>query len=126
MAFDKNDINNKAMAKLYHKQEVVFLPEDVMNRIEKDSTAYQTMESDENEKLYILQLKDNQQVNNVTFLLGEEVPLKFYQRLLTYPNDYYELDSFNYEVLDICNRRYLVMTIPPSNISRRIKQINIE
>ena len=126
MAFDKNDINNKAIAKLYHKQEVVFLPEDVMNRIEKDSTAYRTMESDENEKLYILQLKDNQQVNNVTFLLGEEVPLKFYQRLLTYPNDYYELDSFNYEVLDICNRRYLVMTIPPSNISRRIKQINIE
>ena len=126
MAFDKNDINNKAMAKLYHKQEVVFLPEDVMNRIEKDSTAYQTMESDENEKLYILQLKDKQQVNNVTFLLGEEVPLKFYQRFMTYPHDSFELDSFNYEVLDICNRRYLVMTIPPSNISRRIKQIIIE
>ena len=123
MAFDKNDINNKAIAKLYHKQNVVFLPEDVINKIEKDSTAYRTMESDENEKLYILQLKDDQQVNNVTFLLGEKVPLKFYQRFMTYPNDDFELDSFNYEVLDICNRRFLVMTIPPSYISKRIKDV---
>ena len=126
MAFDKNDINNKAIATIYHKKNVVFLPEDIINNIEKDSMAYRAVKRDEHEKLFIFQLKDRQQVNSVTFRLGEEVPIRFYQRLLTYPNDYYELDSFNYEVLDICHKRYLVMTIPQSNISRRIKQINIK
>ena len=125
MAFDKKDINSKAIAKLYNRKNAIFLPEDVINRIENDSTAYSYYESDEHDNLYIMKLYDRQDVHNVTFLLGDEVPLMFYQRILSFPDDEYELDSFNYEVLDINNKEYLVMTIPTTNIKRRIKDIKI-
>lgn len=126
MAFDQHDLNNRAMAHLYHKDKLVFLPEDVINHIEHDSLAYQKMESDEHQNLYILQLNKQQTVKHVTFLLDKEAPLKFYQWFLSYPGNEYELDNFNYKVINIQNRNYLVMTIPTSNINRRIKQINIE
>ena len=126
MAFDKKDINNRCAAHLYNRQEVVFLPEDVVDNIQRNPQAYQEYATDEHHNLYIRQLKPEEKVNKVTFILGDEVPIHFYQRILTYPAYTYELDAFNYEVLDINNRKYLVMTIPPSNISRRIKQISIE
>ena len=126
MAFDKKDINNRCAAHLYNRQEVVFLPEDVVDNIQRNPQAYQEYATDEHHNLYIQQLKPEEKVNKVTFILGDEVPIHFYQRILTYPAYTYELDAFNYEVLDINNRKYLVMTIPPSNISRRIKQISIE
>ena len=126
MAFDKKDINNRCAAHLYNRQEVVFLPEDVVDNIQRNPQAYQEYATDEHHNLYIRQLKPEEKVNKVTFILGDEVPIHFYQRILTYPGYTYELDAFNYEVLDINNRKYLVMTIPPSNISRRIKQISIE
>lgn len=126
MAFDQKDINNRCAAYLYHKQDVVFLPEDIVDNIQHHPQAYLKYDSDEHHNLYIQQLKPGQEVNKVTFVLGDEVPIHFYQRILTYPDYTYELDAFNYEVLDINNRKYLVMTIPPSNISRRIKHINIE
>jgi hypothetical protein len=126
MAFDKKDNNNRCAAYLYNRQEVVFLPEDVVDNIQRNPQAYQEYATDEHHNLYIRQLKPEEKVNKVTFILGDEVPIHFYQRILTYPDYTYELDAFNYEVLDISNRKYLVMTIPPSNISRRIKQISIE
>ena len=126
MAFDKKDNNNRCAAYLYDKKEVVFLPEDVVDNIQRNPQAYQEYATDEHHNLYIRQLKPEEKVNKVTFILGDEVPIHFYQRILTYPDYTYELDAFNYEVLDINNRKYLVMTIPPSNISRRIKQISIE
>ena len=126
MAFDKKDNNNRCAAYLYNKQEVVFLPEDVVDNIQNNPQAYLKYNTDEHHNLYIQQLKPEQKVNKVSFILSDEVPIHFYQRILTYPDYTYELDAFNYEVLDISNRKYLVMTIPPSNISRRVKQISIE
>ena len=126
MAFDKKDNNNRCAAYLYDKKEVVFLPEDVVDNIQNNPQAYLKYNTDEHHNLYIQQLKPGQKVNKVSFILSDEVPIHFYQRILTYPDYTYELDAFNYEVLDINNRKYLVMTIPPSNISRRVKQINIE
>lgn len=126
MAFDKNDINTKAMAKLYHKEYLIFLPEDVIHRIDSDSSAYNHLESDQHNKLYIKRLKNKQSVKHITFVLGEEVPLKFYQRPLSYPGYEYELDDFNYKVIHINQNDYLIMTIPTSNIKRRIKYIRIQ
>lgn len=126
MAFDQKDINNRCVAHLYNKQEVVFLPEDVVDNIQRNPQAYLEYATDEHHNFYIQQLKPGEKVNKVSFILGDEVPIHFYQRLLTYPDYTYELDAFNYEVLDINNRQYLVMTIPPSNISRRVKQISIK
>jgi len=125
MAFDQHDINNRAVAQLYHKDSVIFLPEDVVNRIQQDSLAYCKMESDEHENLYIMQLNSQREVKHLTFILDQEMPLKFYQRLMSYSGNEYDLDSFNYEVIDINNRNYLVMTIPTDNIRRRIKDVKI-
>jgi len=83
------------------------------------------MESDEHENLYIMQLNSQREVKHLTFILDQEMPLKFYQRLMSYSGNEYDLDSFNYEVIDINNRNYLVMTIPTDNIRRRIKDVKI-
>lgn len=126
MAFDSQDINSMAVAQLYHQDTVTMLPEDVINKIERDSTAYMHWEADVHGQLYIQSLQDDKEFHQVTFLLGDEVPLRFYQRILSYQGNEYVLDDFNHEVVSICGRRYLVMTIPPSNIKRRIKDIRIE
>jgi hypothetical protein len=126
MAFDSQDINSMAVAQLYHQDTVTMLPEDVINKIERDSTAYMHWEADVHGQLYIQSLQDDKEFHQVTFLLGDEVPLRFYQRILSYQGNEYVLDDFNHEVVSICGRLYLVMTIPPSNIKRRIKDIRIE
>ena len=102
------------------------MPEDVIHRIDSDSSAYNHLESDQHNKLYIKRLKNKQSVKHITFVLGEEVPLKFYQRPLSYPGYEYELDDFNYKVIHINQNDYLIMTIPTSNIKRRIKYIRIQ
>ena len=126
MAFDQRDINAVAVAQLYGKPSVIMLPEDIVNRVEKDSTAFTQWEEDEHHHLMVRKIGKNAAVNHVTFELGEEIPLKFYQRILSYKGDEYELDAFNYEVIEICGQNYLIITIPPTNIYRRIKNIRID
>ena len=60
MGFNANDINIRQAAKLYGKPQVVFLPEDVVQRIETDSNAYTSCEADRNSKLYVWKLKKPQ------------------------------------------------------------------
>ena len=126
MAFDCKDVNNKCVAKLFNKDWVLFLPEDVVDNIQENSRAYLKYDTDIHHNLFIQQLKSNQQVNHVSFILDEEVPLYFYQRIMSYPDYKFELDDFKYEVLNIANKKFLVMTVPPNNITRRIKNIFIE
>ena len=126
MAFDKHDFNSKAVGFLFNKKDIVMLPEDIVDHIECDSTAYSHWEADKNEKLYVWKLKPHQRVDRVVFELGDEVSLKFYQQPLSYDGYEYELNSFNYEVININDCDYLIMTIPTTNIKRRIKNIRIE
>ena len=126
MAFDAQDSNNRALARLFGKEYIVGIPEDVVERITSDSTAYQHWQADAHQTLFIQRLQGQQDVHHVTFLLGPEVPLLFYQRPLSYQGDEYMLDEFNYQVISIHQNRYLVMTVPPSNIRRRIKDIVID
>lgn len=126
MAFDHRDINNRGIARLYGKGRVVFLPEDVLDNIGRDQEAYRQCRTDRHGNLLMLRLHPGQQVSRVTFLLGDEMPLRFYQRVMTYPADTFELDDFRHEVIEADNRRFLVMTVPPKNIARRIKRIHIE
>lgn len=125
MAFDEQDSNNMAVAQLYHKKSVVMLPEDVINKIENDSNAYKHYEADEHNNLFIQQITNDSKISSVVFKLHDEVPINFYQRLLTYHGDEYKLDPFNFQQVEIGNRQYIVMTIPPSNIRRRIKSISL-
>lgn len=125
MAFDEEDSNSMAVAQLYNKKSVVMLPEDVVNKIENDRNAYKHFEADEHEDLLIKQVETGRKISSVVFNLHEEVPLTFYQRLFTYHGYQYALDPFNYQQVKIGNKQYLVMTIPPTNIRRRIKSISL-
>lgn len=127
MGFDSSDINMRCAAQLYGKERLIFLPEDVVKRIETDSTAYTDYELDNNKSLYVWQMKDDRPVKSVTFILNEEDTSKLmpYQRLVAYHGDDFELDEFNFEVVNICGRPYLVFTKPTTNIYRRIKTIEI-
>lgn len=125
MAFDAQDNNNKALASLYGKQQVIALPEDIIERIENDSTAFTDWETDIHNNLYVKKINDSQHIDNVTFILGPEIPLHFYQLPFSYEGNEYILNPFNYDVIDIFHHRYLVLTIPKSNIKRRIKDIKL-
>ncbi len=123
-AFDADNLNNRCFAALHHLKRVAFLPEDVLRKIHEDSNAYLDYELDEHGQLYIKRLADDQQVKHIVMKLNEEVEgLWFYQRLLTYPNDEYEVREEQFETLEIEGKRYLVFTKPTTNIYRRIKEI---
>lgn len=123
MPFDSQDLETRCVAKLFDKEDIIMLPEDVVDKIERDTAAYTHWEADSNEKLFIWRLKPGQQVSSVVFELGDEVPLPFYKRWTSYPDDKFELDNFKYEVITLKGNRYLVMTIPMNKIKRRIRNI---
>ena len=123
-AFDADNLNNRCFAALHHLKRVAFLPEDVLRKIHEESDAYQDYELDEHGQLYIKRLADDQQVKHIVMKLNEEVEgLWFYQRLLTYPNDEYEVNEEQFKTLEIEGKKYLVFTKPTTNIYRRIKEI---
>ena len=126
MGFNARDINMRCAATLYGKQQMIFLPEDVVQRIESDSTAYRNYELDRHQSLYVWQLPEDKPVKKIVFeLLPEDVSaLSLPQRLLAYKDDTYELDDdFHYSVVHVNGRPYLVFTRPTANISRRIGRI---
>lgn len=127
MAFDATDINMRCAARLYNKPSLTFLPADVVSRIESDSTAYTTYETDKNNRLYVWRLSENRPVRSVKFILNEEdlSALHFWQRWMVYNGDVYELDDFHFETVQVCGHPYLVFTRPTTDISRRIKTIEI-
>ena len=126
MPFDSHDYDTRAVAWLFNKDDIVMLPEDVVDKIEADSNAYVQWEADSNETLYIWQLQPPRKVSRVVFELGDEIALPFYMRWTTYPGHEYELDSMKHEVVTLRDNSYLVMTIPMNKIKRRIKAIRIE
>ena len=128
MGFDANDINMRCAARLYGKKRLIFLPDDVVERIASDSTAYTDYELDRNKDLYVWRMDDDRQVKSLTFILNEEniSQLLPHQRLLAYKGDEYELDDFNFEVVTVCSHPFLVFTKPTTNIYRRIGGLKIE
>ena len=127
MAFDATDINMRCAAKLYGKQRLTFLPADVVSRIEADSNAYACYEMDRNNDLYVWRLNEKKPVSSVRFILNEEdlSALYLWQRLMVYDGDVYELDDFHFETVKVCEKPYLVFTRPTTNITRRIKDIEL-
>ena len=125
MGFDANDINMRCAARLYGKERLTFLPEDVIERIESDSTAYTTCTLDRNRDLYVWQMNNDRDVKNVTFVLNDEDLSKLmpHQRLVAYQGNEYELDDFNFEVVKVDGKPFLVFTKPTTNIYRRIKRV---
>ena len=125
MGFDANDINMRCAARLYGKERLTFLPEDVIERIESDSTAYTTCTLDRNRDLYVWRMNNDRDVKNVTFVLNDEDLSKLmpHQRLVAYQGNEYELDDFNFEVVKVDGKPFLVFTKPTTNIYRRIKRV---
>lgn len=127
-AFDAQDINMRCAARLYGKERLVFLPEDVVERIKADSTAYNDYELDRHGDLFIWRMADDRPIQRLVFVLNEEdtSALWPHQRLMAYKGNTYELDDFHYETVTIDGHPYLVFTCPTSNISRRINHIEYE
>ena len=128
MAFDSSDINQRCAARLYGKERLTFLPEDVVQRIAADSTAYADYGLCADGSLYVWRLDSLQAVSAVHFVLDAEdtSALLPHQRLLSYKGDVYDLDAFNFEVVQVGGRHYLVFTRPTTNIVRRVNHIEIE
>ena len=128
MAFDANDINSRCAARMFGKDRMLFLPEDVVSRIQTDTAAYRHYELDRSGNLFVWRLDHDRPVHTVRFVLNDEDPsqLNFLQRLLVYDGDSYELDDFHHEVVHVCGRPYLVFTRPTTNIARRIRDVEIE
>lgn len=127
MGFDATDVNMRCAAHLYGKQRLVFLPEDIVDRVNADSTAYSNYELDDSGQLYVWRIDSSQHVSGVKFILNSEdiSSLWPHQRLLSYNGDTYELDDFNFEDIDIAGRRYVVFTKPTTNIFRRVNSIEL-
>ena len=130
MGFNAQDINIRYAAALYGKPQLVFLPEDVVTRIQRDNTAYQNYEQDQSGNLFVWQLPVGcRQVDKVVFHLKPEDPstLSPLKRLLAYRGDSYEYDDhFHYSVVYIDGRSYLVFTRPTTNVYRRIATITYQ
>ena len=127
MGFDATDINMRCAARLYGKEKMVFLPDDVVRRAETDSLAYKDFELDEHGLLYVRRISQPSAPSSVEFVLNDEDPatLSPLQRLVAYKDSIFDLDDFHHDVVTIGGRHYLVLTKPTTNIYRRIKQINI-
>ena len=129
MGFNANDINMRMAAALYGKEKMVFIPEDVVNRIENDSNAYKHYELDKNNSLYIWRMSENSPVKRVVFKLKPEdhSQLLPHQRIVAYKGDEYVMDDdFHYSVVSIYGNPYLIFTKPTTNIFRRIRQIRYD
>lgn len=125
MGFNSSDTNMRAAASLYGKHSLVFLPADVVERIESDSLAFSTCQLSADGSLYIYRLPRDGKVTSLVFHLNHEDPdcLMPHQRLVAYHGDSYELDDFRYKVVHVYGKPYLVFTRPTTNIFRRIKRI---
>lgn len=127
MAFNTNDNNTRLAAQYYGKQQIIFLPEDVIDRIDNDTTAYRNYELDHQGKLYIWQLNEKKPVEKIIFHLQKEDISKLnpIQRFFAYQGDTFEYENhFHYSVIELHERSYLVFTRPVTNIFRRIKSIS--
>lgn len=127
MPFDSRDSNNRCLARMYGKRWMLLLPEDVLSKMRTDSTAYRHYEADQDGKIYIWQLRPDQHVSEVKFLLKPEdvSQLHWWQRPVAYKDDSYELDDFRWEVVSAYSRRYLVFCVPTTNIKRRIGTVEL-
>lgn len=127
MGFNANDINIRCEARLYGKPSLTFLPEDVVAQIEKDSLAYSEFKADKSKKLIIKRIRKGLKVKGVEFILRKENlnSLYIWQRLVAYKSDAYWLDDRRWAVISVHDRTYLVLTMPLTNIKRRIKYIRI-
>lgn len=128
MAFDSNDVNIRCAARYFGKHRLYFLPSDVLSRIQADTTAYMNYELDMSQSIFIWQIKNNQKVNKIKFILNQEETSKLlpHQRLVAYNGNLYELDSFRYNTIEINHRKYLIFTKPTTNIYRRIHHVELD
>ena len=125
-AFNARNMNNRCAAVLHHRDSVVFIPEDVMQKIHHDSKAYDDFELDEHKELFVKRIDDNRHFQHIIIKLNEEVKESWlYKRLLSYPSNEYEVEQEQFNVLDIEGKRYVIFTKPTTNIYRRIKTIEL-
>lgn len=125
--FDADDINLRSAAALYGKRRVIYLPEDVVEKMENDTAAYARLATDSRGDIAVMRLPQGRRVASLRFILNEErsETIPFYKRFLIYRGDVYEMPAEKYKTVSICGRTYLIFAVPLSNITRRIKYMEI-
>lgn len=125
--FDADDVNLRSAAVLYGKPRVIYLPEDVVTEIETDTAAYTRLRTDGRGELAVMRIPKGRKVSSLRFILREERPetIPFYKRFLIHKNDVYDMPEQKYKTVDICGRTYMIFAVPLSNITRRIKYIEV-
>ncbi len=125
--FDADDVNLRSAAVLYGKPRVIYLPEDVVTKIETDTAAYTRLGTDSRGELAVMRVPKGRKVSSLRFILREERPetIPFYKRFLIHKNNVYDMPEQKFKTVDICGRTYLIFAVPLSNITRRIKYIEV-
>ncbi len=125
--FDADDINLRSAAVLYGKKRVIYLPEDVVEKMSADSSAFSRLATDSRGDIAVLRMPQGHKVSSLGFVLRGENPdtIPFYKRFLIYKGDVYDMPEQKFKTVDICGRTYLVFAVPLPNISRRVKDIKV-
>lgn len=126
--FDADDINLRSAAALYGKRRVIYLPEDVVEKMENDTAAYARLAMDSRGDIAVMRLPQGRRVASLRFILNEErsETIPFYKRFLIYRSDVYDMPEQKFKTVDICGRTYLIFAVPLSNITRRIKYLEVK
>lgn len=123
-AFDKDDYNMRCVAALYGRDSVMFLPENMATCAETGASAYGEYVADAAGKLYMRRMSTDRSVSDVVFHLKEEpAEIPVYKRIMSYAGDEYHLDKSRFKIVNMYGGKYLILTCPTTNISRRIRSI---
>lgn len=125
--YDSSDINLRCAAALYGKPAVMYLPEDVACRIERDTATYGELWSDSRGDMSVMRIADGSTVEAVRFVLDYEDTgaLPLYKRITAYRGDSYDLPPNKFRTVVINGRNYLFFTNPIGTIRRRLKKIDV-
>lgn len=121
-ATDSTDENVRCAATLLDRKRLVFLPEDMVDKIEADSSSYIEAGEDCMGRLMAMQISKGTEVKGVTFILNDDKsPL--YKKPFAYKGHKYQ--ARRWQVIDIAGLSFVFFDKPVPNISRRIKKIVI-
>lgn len=124
--FDADDINLRCAAVLYGKQRVIYLPEDVVEKMECDAYGYEKPVTGSCGNIAVMRLPHGCKVDSLSFDLRDECPdnISLYARFRMYKGNVYEMPEAKYKTIDVFGRTYLVFAVPQPNVSRRIKTMS--
>lgn len=125
--FDADDVNLRSAAVLYGKQRVMYLPEDMVERLLAGTVGCGDTVSDSRNEISAVGIPDGRHVDTLRFVLRSESldSLAWHQRLVAYRGDSYDMPEMKFKTVAVDGRNYLFFARPLTNISRRVKEVKM-